>query len=228
MASEFLDKRRRGMLDEIASHTYFAAQNTGRAALAERVMSAMGTVPRHGFVPVELQLYAYEDAPLPIGYDKTISQPFMVALMTDLLEVESQHRVLEVGTGLGYQAAILAELCANVYSIEIIEELAVQARRRLERHSYAKKITLEIGDGSRGWLEHAPFDRIIVTAAPDLIPPPLLNQLAPGGRMVIPAGLPESQKLLVVERAEDGPISTHEVLEVRFSELETDDGPTFS
>ena len=223
MDNDYRDKLRQQMVNEIATYAYVAAEHTGRATFSAPVMNAMSTVPRHKYVPVELQLYAYEDSPLPIGYDKTISQPFMVALMTDLLEVESQHRVLEVGTGLGYQAAILAEFCANVYSIEFIKELALQARSRLKRDGYSEKITLEIGDGSRGWPEHAPYDRIIVTAAPDLIPLPLLNQLAPGGRMVIPAGLPESQKLLVVERAEGGAISTREVLEVRFSELETDE-----
>ncbi len=223
MEGNYLDAERRQMLNAIATHAYFAAEHTGRPAFSTSVMSAMSTVPRHEYVPVELQLYAYEDTPLPIGYDKTISQPFMVALMTDLLGVESEHRVLEIGTGLGYHTAILAELCNNVYSIEIIKELAVQARSRLERHGYSKKITLEIGDGSCGLPEHAPYDRILVTAAPDLIPPPLLNQLAPGGRMVIPAGLLESQKLLVVEQAENKATSIREILAVSFSELETEE-----
>jgi protein-L-isoaspartate(D-aspartate) O-methyltransferase len=223
MHGNYLEDQRRQMLDEIATHAYFAAQHTDRAVFSASVMSAMSTVPRHEYVPVELQLYAYEDTPLPIGYDKTISQPFIVALMTDLLELEAEHRVLEIGTGLGYQAAILAELCNNVYSIEIVRELAVQARARLDRHGYSDRVTLEIGDGSRGWPEHAPYDRIIVTAAPDLVPPPLLNQLAPGGRMVVPAGLLESQKLLVVERPEIGATTIREVLAVRFSELESDE-----
>jgi len=222
MSSDYFENLRRQMLEEIASHTVFASTQIGKSALDPKVMAAVARVPRHEFVPAELQLYAYADTPLPIGYDKTISQPFIVALMTDLLEVEDEDHILEIGTGLGYQAAVLAELAREIYTVELIEELAGQARKRLDAHGY-DYVTTHIGDGSHGWSEHAPFDKIMVTAAPDLIPPILLGQLKPGGRMVIPAGLPESQKLMVVDKDLDEHISTLEVLAVRFSELETDD-----
>jgi protein-L-isoaspartate(D-aspartate) O-methyltransferase len=182
-------------------------------------METMGKVPRHLHVPVELQSYAYLNRPLPIGYDKTISQPFIVALMTDALRLREEDVVLEIGTGLGYQAAILAELAGKVYSIEIIEALGEEASKRLRRAGYAN-VELRIGNGYRGWPEHAPFDKLIVTAAPDLIPPPLIHQLRPGGRMVIPAGLPDSQQLILVEKGADGRLSTKELLPVRFSQLE--------
>lgn len=210
------------MLQDIAAHMSFARAEIGKDLLDNRVIQALATVPRHEFVPAELQLYAYSDTPLPIGYNKTISQPFIVALMTDLLQIGEQDRVLEIGTGLGYQAAILAELTDQVYTIEFIEELAAQARYRLGRTGH-NGIEIMVGDGYHGWPEHAPFDRIIVTAAPDLIPPPLLTQLKNGGRMVIPAGLPESQKLMLVEKGEQGAISTKEILPVRFSQLEGDE-----
>ena len=157
--------------------------------------------------------------PLPIGYDKTISQPFIVALMTDFLQVGSQDVVLEIGTGMGYQSAILAALARKVYSIEIVEPLAAQAVKRLARAG-CTNVEVRVGNGYNGWPEHAPFDRIIATAAPDLIPAPLINQLKPGGRMVLPAGLADSQQLILVEKAVDGKLSTREILPVRFSELE--------
>lgn len=212
------------MLLEIAAHALLSSDRIGRATLDARVMAAMGSVPRHAFVPVELRPFAYLDQPLPIGYGKTISQPFIVWLMTELLELEPTHRVLEIGTGLGYQAAILAELAGEVYSIELIPELSAQASRRLARLGY-RGIHLRVGNGRLGWPEHAPFDRIIVTTAPDLIPPALLQQLKPGGKMMIPAGIPDQQQLLLVERAEDGKTSTREILAVRFSEMEEDAGP---
>jgi protein-L-isoaspartate(D-aspartate) O-methyltransferase len=168
-------------------------------------------------VPVELRPYAYVNSPLPIGCDKTISQPFICALMTDLLEVRAADRVLEIGTGLGYQAAVLAGLAHTVYSVELVEALAAQAKRRLATY---KNIVLRTGNGYYGWPEHAPFDKVIVTAAPDLIPPMLIQQLKAGGRMVIPAGLPETQKLLLVEKDADGRARTKEILRVRFSLLE--------
>ena len=182
-------------------------------------MQAMTKIPRHEFVPFELQPYAYANIPLPIGFDKTISQPFIVALMTDLLDVRANDTVLEIGTGLGYQAAILAELARKVYSIDMIEELAQDAKRRLSQQGYTN-IEVRIGNGYHGWSEHAPFDKVMVTAAPDLIPPPLINQLKAGGKMVIPAGLPHAQQLLLVDKGPDGRITTKEVLEVRFSQLE--------
>jgi protein-L-isoaspartate(D-aspartate) O-methyltransferase len=177
-------------------------------------------VPRHEFVPLELRPYAYANSPLPIGCDKTISQPFICALMTDLLELKGEDRVLEIGTGLGYQAAILAGLVHSVYSVEFIEALAAQAKRRLAAY---KNVVLRTGNGYYGWPEHAPFDKVIVTAAPDLIPPMLIQQLKPGGRMVIPAGLPETQKLLLLEKDAGGHAKTKEILRVRFSLLEGGD-----
>jgi protein-L-isoaspartate(D-aspartate) O-methyltransferase len=210
---------RRQMVAEISAETFLLSKAIGKAAIDERVMAAMGKVPRHEFVPVELQPFAYANVPLPIGFDKTISQPFIVALMTDLLELGSGDAVLEIGTGLGYQAAILAELARKVYSIEIIEELGREAKQRLRRHG-AGNVELRIANGYHGWSEHAPFDKVIVTAAPDLIPPPLLQQLKPGGRMVLPTGLPDAQQLVLVEKDGGGRVRTREVLQVRFSQLE--------
>jgi protein-L-isoaspartate(D-aspartate) O-methyltransferase len=223
MQEDELGAQRRQMLAEIAAEAVFASGETGRAALEPRVLDAMGRVPRHDFVPIELRAYAYANSPLPIGYDKTISQPYICALMTDLLEPRATDRVLEVGTGLGYQAAVLAELVDTVYSVEIVAPLALEAKRRLALQGY-DNVVLGTGDGSHGWPEHAPYDKVIVTAAPDLIPPPLLRQLKPGGRMVIPAGLPESQKLLLVEKDAEGRARTREILRVRFSLLEGADG----
>jgi protein-L-isoaspartate(D-aspartate) O-methyltransferase len=208
---------RQGMVAEIAAETIFSSGETGRAALDPRVLDALGRVPRHEFVPLELRPYAYANSPLPIGCDKTISQPFICALMTDLLELKAEDRVLEIGTGLGYQAAILSGLVHAVYSVEFIEALAAQAKRRLAAY---RNVVLRTGNGCYGWPEHAPFDKVIVTAAPDLIPPMLIQQLKPGGRMVIPAGLPETQKLLLLEKDADGRAKTKEILRVRFSLLE--------
>jgi len=211
-------RMRESMIAEIALHTFYVSGRIGKASLSRRVMLAMDAVPRHAFVPVELQAYAYANTPLPIGFDKTISQPFIVALMTDLLDLQPDDTVLEIGTGLGYQAAVLSRLARRVYSIEVIEELAVQARQRLARLGSAN-IELRIGNGYRGWPEHAPYDKIIATAAPDLIPPPLIGQLKPGGRMVIPAGLPDAQQLVLVEKDANGRIATTDVLPVRFSQM---------
>lgn len=216
--AEFAELRRL-MLVEIAANTIYASAQIGKAALAPRVLEVIGKVPRHEFVPLELQPYAYANTPLPIGFGKTISQPFIVALMTDLLQPAPADRVLEIGTGMGYQAAILAELVERVYTIELIEELAAIARQRLARRGY-KNIETRIGNGAFGWPEHAPYDKIIVTAAPELIPPALLYQLKPGGRMVIPAGLPDAQQLILVEKDAAGVVATREVLPVRFSVLE--------
>lgn len=210
---------RQEMLDAIAAHTFFVSEQIGKPALDARVMEVMGKVPRHEFVLLELQPYAYLDRPLPIGFEKTISQPFIVALMTDLLQIAEQDIVLDVGTGLGYQTAILAEMAQRVYTVEIIPELGEQARQRLGRRGYTN-IEFKIGNGCHGWPEHAPFDKIIVSAAPELIPPPLIYQLRPGGRMVIPAGLQDSQQLILVEKASNGRIATKEIIAVRFSQLE--------
>ena len=219
MNADYFSALRQHLLAEIAAETIYVSARIGKAALGRRVMEVMGKVPRHEFVPIELQPYAYANAPLPIGFDKTISQPFIVAVMTDLLDLSAQDTVLEIGTGLGYQSAILAELAKKVYSIEIIEELAKQARHRLTRLGYTN-IALRIANGYHGWPEHAPFDKLIVTAAPDLIPASLINQLKAGGKMVIPAGLPGGQQLILVEKDLHGMITTKEILPVRFSQLE--------
>jgi protein-L-isoaspartate(D-aspartate) O-methyltransferase len=224
MAEELFENLRSQMMAEIAAEAALTAGHTGRAAFSKRVMRAIGSVPRHEFVPVELQPYAYLNRPLPIGYEKTVSQPFIVALMTDLLEPSSGDVVLEIGAGAGYQAAILAELTKRVYSVDIIEELAQGAERRLKRLGY-DTVEIRVANGYYGWLEHAPYDKIMVTAASDLIPPPLLSQLKPGGRMVIPTGIPEKQTLLLVEKSAAGSLATREILPVRFSELE-DPGDT--
>lgn len=215
---------RHEMVSEIVDHVQSTADQIGRPSLDDRVMSVMGKVPRHAFVPFELRGFAYINSPLPIGYGKTISQPFINAVMTDLLDVRPDDVVLEVGTGFGYQAALLAELAARVYTVEIIEELAEGARRRLASEGY-DNIEVRHGDGSRGWSEHAPFDRILVAAAPDLVPPLLLGQLKPGGRMVIPAGIEDAQQLMVVDKNAEGRVSMREVLGVRFSPLHDDEDP---
>src|SRR6266536_4825841 len=210
---------RQSMMAEIAATAIYVSARIGKAAFAGRVMQVMNKVPRHAFVPIELQPYAYANSPLPIGFDKSISQPFIVALMTDLLDIQPNDTVLEIGTGLGYQAAILAELARKVYSIEIIEELARQAKQRL-RQQGCTNIELKIANGYHGWSEHAPFDKVIVTAAPDLIPPPLIHQLKAGGKMVVPAGLPDAQQLVLVEKHSNGRVTMREILQVRFSQLE--------
>lgn len=209
---------RQEMVEQIALHTSFVSDRIGKSALSERVMGILGAVPRHEFVPAQLRAFAYIDQPLPIGFGKTISQPFIVALMTDLLDVQTHDRILEIGTGLGYQAAILAGLAQRIYTVEIITELAREAEQRLGKQGYGN-IEIKIGDGSFGWPEHAPFDKIIVTAAPELIPTALLNQLKPGGRMVIPAGLTEAQQLMLVKKDSQGFVTTEDILPVRFSSL---------
>lgn len=209
---------------EIAAEAELTAGHTGRAAFSERVMRVIGSVPRHEFVPVELQPYAYLNRPLPIGYEKTVSQPFIVALMTDVLDLQETDIVLEVGAGAGYQAAILAALVRRVYSVDIVEELGIGADRRLKRLGY-DNVEVKITNGYYGWPEHGPYDKIIVTASTELIPPPLLAQLKAGGRMVIPTGIPEKQALTLVEKAATGGLKAREILPVRFSELE-DPGDT--
>ena len=215
-----LVKCRQAMVMIIAVHASLCLEKIGTDRLGDRVMQAMATVPRHQFVPAELQEWAYDDLPLPIGCGKTISQPFMVALMTDLLAIEEHDKVLEIGTGLGYQAAILAELAKQVFSVEIIEALAREGELRL-RATGCDNVQLRIGDGSRGWVEHAPFDKIMVTAAPELVPQRLLEQLKPGGKMVLPVGVEDEQKLVVVEKGDDRKVRTRELIAVWFSPLIT-------
>jgi len=219
MSNDEFTQLRQVMLAEISARAIFACARLDTAALSPGVMDAMGRVPRHDFVPLELRPFAYADTPLPIGFGKTISQPFIVAVMTDLLDVQPTDTVLEIGTGLGYQSAVLALLAQRIYSIELIEELAVQARHRLARQGHAN-VEVRIGNGCGGWPERAPFDKIIVTAAPELIPPALIYQLKPEGRMVIPAGLPGEQQLILLEKDSDGSVSTREIFAVMFSLLE--------
>ena len=220
METAQFDELRRHMVMEIAAITVMVGERIGKYNIDPAVMEVMSKVPRHDFVPLEMQPYAYLDRPLPIGYDKTISQPFIVALMTDFLKVGKEDTVLEIGTGMGYQSAVLASLARKVYSIELIEALAVQAQQRLLR-ARCTNVEIKVGNGHQGWPEHAPYDRIIATAAPELIPPSLMHQLKPGGRMVLPAGLADKQQLILVEKnAADGKLSTREILPVRFSLLE--------
>ena len=219
MRAEDLEPLREHMLAVIAAGAFRLRDAIGKNALDERVMTAMGKVPRHEFVPIELQPYAYDNIPLPIGFEKTISQPFIVALMTDLLDIKANDSVLEIGTGLGYQAAILAQLARRVYAVEIIEELGQAAKQRL-RQQGCSNVELKIANGYHGWSEHAPFDKMIVTAAPDLIPPLLIHQLKASGKMVIPAGLPNMQRLILAEKLANGRMTMKEILSVRFSQLE--------
>jgi len=220
MRADEFEAMRRQMVAEISAHAVQLRETIGKSAFAGPVMAAMEKVPRHEFVPIEFQAYAYANIPIPIGFGKTISQPFIVALMTDLLDIGPDEAVLEIGTGLGYQAAILAQLARKVYSIEIIEELGRQAKQRLRRQG-CTNVELKIANGYNGWSEHAPFDKVIVTAAPDLIPPPLIQQLKTGGKLVIPAGLPDEQTLILVEKPRNGGITTKEILPVRFSQLDS-------
>jgi protein-L-isoaspartate(D-aspartate) O-methyltransferase len=218
MTEQHLALFRRHMIEIIDMHFDLSSEEIGRAAPDPQLRRALMDVPRHLFVPQSLMLMAYQDTPLPIGFDKTISQPFIGAVVIDLLDVEAGLRVLEVGTGFGYQAAVLAEMGAKVFSVEIVEEFAEAARSRFQLLGY--DIDVRIGDGSRGWPEHAPFDRILVTAAAEEPPSALVEQLGPGGRMVIPIGGQEVQQLSVIEKDEGGGIRTREVMPVRFTELE--------
>jgi len=185
----------------------------------EATLRAMRAVERHKFVAPGMEAQAYDDRPLPIGHGQTISQPYIVALMTELLGVEADDKVLEIGAGSGYQAAVLAEIVDKVYTIEIIEPLGRQAIERFAEQGY-DNVETRIGDGYYGWEEHAPFDAIIVTAAASHIPPPLVEQLKPGGRMVIPVGPPlATQQLMVVEKDEDGEVRQRSIMPVRFVPL---------
>ena len=207
------------MMRDIEMEVEYTSSMIGKQALDSRVMNAMRSVPRHDFVPPEYRPSAYYNGPLSIGYGQTISQPYIVALMTDLLEPEPDDIVLEVGTGSGYQAAVLSQLVKQVYSTEIVEELALQACNRLRRLGYSN-IEVHAGDGYYGWSEHAPYDGIIVTAAAPFIPEPLVEQLKIGAKLVIPVGLPGwHQELLVVEKEQDNKTNTRSVLGVAFVPL---------
>ena len=217
--SEF-DTMREEMVEVIAAYALLSSDRTQKEQFDPRVMEAIARVPRHDYVPDEPQDVAYANIPLPIGHGKTISQPFIVALMTDLLDLQDDDRVLEIGTGLGYQAAILAELAGWVYTVEIIEELGLEAAERLGNAGYGN-IDVKIGDGGQGWPENGPFDKVIVTAAPELVPPAVIEQLRPGGRLVIPAGLEDQQQLMLMEKDFSGRMSSTEIIPVVFSRLIT-------
>jgi protein-L-isoaspartate(D-aspartate) O-methyltransferase len=219
MGEQHLALLRRHMVEIIDLHFDLASEEIGKDALDPALRLALLRVPRHQFVPHQLAVAAYQDTPLPIGFDKTISQPFIGALMLDLLELRPGQRVLEVGTGLGWQAAVMSDLGARIWSVEIVEEFAEGARLRLAAQE--QDVEIRVGDGSRGWSEFAPYDRILVTAAAPGPPPALAGQLVPGGRMVIPLGGKEVQQLSVVTRAADGFLGVREVLPTRFTQLET-------
>jgi protein-L-isoaspartate(D-aspartate) O-methyltransferase len=210
---------RQRMIAEVVAETVFLTPRLGKSALNARVIEVLSEVPRHEFVPVQLQQFSYLNQPLPIGCGKTVSQPFIVALMTDLLDPQPGDSVLEVGAGAGYQAAVLSRLVKQVYSIEMMEELAISAGKRLKRLGYSN-VSVGLGNGCHGWPEHAPYDKIMVTAAPELIPPALIEQLKPGGRLVIPTGTVDAQQLVLAIKDKDGKMSLRNVLPVRFSELE--------
>jgi protein-L-isoaspartate(D-aspartate) O-methyltransferase len=218
-AADEYSKARQGMIQAIEKDVVQTRKYLDRQDFDEAVMKVMATVPRHEFVPEEQREKAYENRPLPIGHGQTISQPYIVALMTDLIETTPEMRVLEIGTGSGYQAAVLAELVDQVYSIEIIRPLGELAAQRLQALGY-DNVQARIGDGYYGWKEHAPFDAIVVTAAASHVPPPLIEQLRPGGRMVIPVGSRfMTQQLLFVEKAEDGSVTTRQLMPVFFVPL---------
>ena len=214
-----MQAKREGMLDDIRASVRDSAEYTGRSELSQKVMAAMGAVPREAFVLPAYRAQAYQNSPLPIKAGQTISQPLIVALMTDLLDPQPDDVVLEVGTGSGYQAAVLSRLVKHVYTIEIHAVLAEGAARVLEELNY-NNVTVRTGDGYAGWPEHAPFDGIIVTAAPEAIPPQLLKQLKPGGKLVIPVGRVQGyQELLLVELDDSGAVISRSVLPVRFVPL---------
>jgi protein-L-isoaspartate(D-aspartate) O-methyltransferase len=218
-AGDDLDRLRELLLEEIEADVRATSQLLGKQALDARVMAALATVPRHAFVPPGDESFAYFNRPFGIGYGQTISQPYIVAVMTDLLELHGGEVVLEVGTGSGYQTAILSGLVKHVYSIEVIPELAKSAAERLERLGYGN-VEVRSGDGARGWPEHAPFDGIIVTAAAPKIPPALVDQLAPGRRLVIPVGSERwGQNLKLVEKRAAGEAETRTILPVAFVPL---------
>jgi len=210
---------RRGMIKAIEADVRQTSFYINKKSLDPRVMAVMGRVERHKFMPPSESSWAYANQPLPIGHGQTISQPYIVALMTDLISVKPGARVLEIGTGSGYQAAVLAEMGAEVYTIEIIDPLARQASKRLEELGYGHIMTRQ-GDGYYGWPEEAPFDAIVVTAAADHVPPPLIRQLKPGGVMVIPVGSRFMvQQLVLISKDDTGGLTTRQVLPVRFVPL---------
>jgi protein-L-isoaspartate(D-aspartate) O-methyltransferase len=210
---------RRHMVEIVDMHFDLASEEIGREALSPGLRRALLDVPRHLFVAPQLMAMAYQDTPLPIGFDKTVSQPFMGAVMIELLNLAPGARVLEVGTGLGYQAAVMAEIGAEVWSVEVVEEFAEAAKARLQ--ALGHPVEVRVGDGSRGWPEHQPYDAILVTAAGATPPQALLDQLKAGGRMVLPLGDTEGQQLTVIEKAEGGTLTSTAIMPVTFTQLET-------
>ncbi len=218
------DAERAALVDELRRESRMA-EEYGAPPLSETVLESIGTVPRHEFVPDSLRYEAYGNYPLPIGAGQTISQPYIVALMTDLADVSSDEKVLEIGTGSGYQAAVLSGLAQHVYTIEIIETLGLRATEDLRRLGY-DNVTVRIGDGYAGWPDEAPFDAIVVTAAPDEVPQPLIDQLKVGGRMVIPVGRENTiQTLQLLTRDADGALEVTNIIPVRFVPLTRDPQP---
>ena len=218
-----INKKHKRLLEDIEREAKYTVSYTGREKFNSRVMDAMAEVVRENFVPSQYLPFAYNDGPLPIGYGQTISQPYMVALMTDLLDLTEESTVLEIGTGSGYQAAVLSRLAKQVYSVERVKELSESARDRLKDLGY-NNIEIRNQDGYTGWQEKAPFDGIIVTAAASHIPPSLIEQLKPGGRMVIPIGLPHMhQELMLLVKDEEGKTQTESLLGVAFVPLITDE-----
>jgi protein-L-isoaspartate(D-aspartate) O-methyltransferase len=212
-------QQRAALVEEIKGNVRDTASYLGRSTLDDRVLKVIGEVPRHEFVPDKLRDSAYRNSPLPIGHGQTISQPYIVAIMTALLDPKPTDRVLEVGTGSGYQAAVLAKLVKHVYTIEIIDPLGRLAEKRLKRLGF-ENVTTRIGDGYYGWQEQGPFDAIVVTAAASHIPPPLLKQLKPGGRMIIPVGSRFlTQQLVLITKNDDDTLQTKQLLPVMFVPL---------
>jgi len=216
------DSQRQMLIEQLRDESRLS-EDYGAPPISERTLAVLGQVPRHEFVPDEQKRYAYENRPLSIGARQTISQPYIVALMTDLADVTKTDVVLEIGTGSGYQAAVLSELAGRVYTIEIVEELGRRAANTLERLEY-DNVTARVGDGYAGWPDRAPFDAILVTAAPEEIPKPLIEQLAVGGRMVVPVGAEnEVQILQVLTKGDNGQVSISNVIAVRFVPLTRDE-----
>lgn len=213
-----LEAERRALLKEIAVEAEMTAESTGLHEFDPRIMDVMSRIPRQDFVPSHERPYAWLNQPLPIGHRQTISQPFIVALMTNLLQPRPDHMVFEVGTGSGYQAAVLSELVKAVYSVELDPDLAKDAADRLQRLGY-DNVSVRAGDGAAGWPDYAPFDGIIVTAAAEKIPPALVEQLKRGGRMVIPVNAAVGQELLVLHKTKEGEVETKSVLPVSFVPL---------
>jgi protein-L-isoaspartate(D-aspartate) O-methyltransferase len=217
LAADDRADERQSMVETIEAYARQPRGGVGGGTLDARVLDVLGAVPRHEFVPEAVSHLAYADRPLPIGLGQTISQPYIVALMTHLLQVKPGDRVLEIGTGSGYQAAVLARLAREVYSVEIVEELGTRAAQTLSRLGYVNVVT-RIGDGYQGWKEHAPYDGIMVTAAPDHVPAALIAQLKPGARLVIPVGAMR-QDLMVIAKAADGSTTSTSIIPVRFVPL---------